>query len=499
MSILLSNNNIVLTDKCSSLQNLTVRLVVTEDVVAVGNTGFSLQLNTYPSPGQTSQGQQLNWFQYVIAIQNNSASGVAQYWSLGAPSSWPPGYNYRTGTTPWLPVIPGDPVWKTFGSVPFNQLPAESVMEIALATDSNNVTSATFSITDPSGKVSSLPYPLPTYGLYSICAFQINLVGPPGSACTFSSGAGDLTYSVSSGSLADQGGGVGAACGEYPGAVTGETSNAVYGPLNPSTGSTVGQTLTISFLPFTISGNVTDASGSAIQGATVAFYQSGIKTTTNLSENYSISMQPASADSNYTLIASDPGYTSSSVTLSILSGATITQNFVLTRLGSLTGLIIDANKTPITGIHGATVSVGSLKAVSDPSGSYTLGGLNPGINSVTVSAPGFDTAAFSVPVVSGAVTTQNFSLMEASGILAGTVVEQDTGQALDATISIWTIATVVATDGVYRISGIPAGQWHVSVRAPLHVTQTTMVQFSPHQTVRMDFVLLSTRPPRPPV
>jgi hypothetical protein len=144
MSILLSNNNIVLTDKCNSLQNLTVRLVVTEDLVTVGNTGFSLQLNTYPSPGQTSQGQQLNWFQYVIAIQNNSTSGVAQYWSLGAPSSWPPGYNYRAGTTPWLPVIPGDPVWKTFGSVPFSLWAAEPIDGLDGRSDTDHHLSAVY-------------------------------------------------------------------------------------------------------------------------------------------------------------------------------------------------------------------------------------------------------------------------------------------------------------------------------------------------------------------
>jgi hypothetical protein len=251
----------------------------------------------------------------------------------------------------------------------------------------------------------------------------------------------------------------------------------------------------IIFLPFTVSGRVTDSSGPAIPGATVAFYQSGDKTTTDASGNYSISMTPSSADGNYTLIASAPGYAPSSITLTILSGANITQNFVLARLGSLTGLVIDAGKTPITPIPGATVSIGTLSAVSDPSGAYTLGELNPGMNTVTVSATGFETAVLAVTIVSGAVTTLNVSLSEASAILTGTVTEEDTGMGLPATIGIARVATGFAgLDGVYRISGIPAGQQQVTVSALKHVSQTTLVQFSAHQTVTMDFALFSTHP-----
>ena len=55
MSNLSSGNNAVLIDNCQNLQNLAVTLHVTEDLVTVADTGFSLQLNCYPQPGLVAQ------------------------------------------------------------------------------------------------------------------------------------------------------------------------------------------------------------------------------------------------------------------------------------------------------------------------------------------------------------------------------------------------------------------------------------------------------------
>jgi len=127
-------------------------------------------------------------------------------------------------------------------------------MTIKLATDSNaNVTGATFSITDPSGKVQSATtqpwqhYAGQTepsnYALFPIYGFQADLVCPPGlSACTFTSGAGTLTYSVSSGALSVQ---TANTCGgAQPG--TFENSNIVYQEgVWPTSGSTVRQSFAV--------------------------------------------------------------------------------------------------------------------------------------------------------------------------------------------------------------------------------------------------------------
>jgi hypothetical protein len=212
-----SGNNSVLISGCKSLQNLTVDLWVTEDLITSGNNGFSLQLNCYPqtNPQSTHEGTPLNWIQYVIAVENNQLQWGIQYWSN------PKGFGYSPS-----------PNYVSFGSAPSNQVAKGSVMRIALVTDSNNnVTHATFSVTGPTGSVSSHTFALPSSALAAIYGFQVDLVGPPTGthSSNFTSGAGFFTYAVGpSGTLAVQT--TNTCSSGQPG--TGEKSNATYGTVN---------------------------------------------------------------------------------------------------------------------------------------------------------------------------------------------------------------------------------------------------------------------------
>lgn len=220
-----SGNNAVLFDNCKSLQNLTVTLHVTLDLVTLGNNGFSLQLNCYPQtkPQATYRDKPLNWFQYVIAVEKDSVQWGIQYWSEVKGFGFSPANNYSS-----------------FGSASSNQVPAGSVMRIALHTDADgNVTSAAFSITNPEGKVSSYTFTFSSDCLCAIYGFQVDLVGPPSGThtCTFTSGVGILTYWVSSGTLAIQN--TNTCSGSQPG--TAEKSNALYGDVIPASGQQVFQ------------------------------------------------------------------------------------------------------------------------------------------------------------------------------------------------------------------------------------------------------------------
>jgi len=256
-----SANNSILINNCANLQNLSVSLSVSQDLVTYQDVGFSLQLNSYPPPGQLSQGQTLNWFQYIIYVQNGQLYYEIQYWSIGAPSSWPAGYTPVPNTTPWLPVFPNDYFLTQFGSAPSSRIPRGSTLAINLTTDSSgNVVNALFKVTTANNQVSSINFPFPQGTQYPISAFEVNLVGPGGfSNSTFISGAGQLTYVVSPGTMSVQNGGPGAACGEVS-AGTGEGSNIVYGAVTPSSGSTVTQTLSF------IWQGTAAASGSALDG-----------------------------------------------------------------------------------------------------------------------------------------------------------------------------------------------------------------------------------------
>jgi hypothetical protein len=255
-----------------------------------------------------------------------------------------------------------------------------------------------------------------------------------------------------------------------------------------------------------IVGRVTDTKGNPIPGATVRVAESdpgivpGIYTTrTDALGYYNITLYPGLYTGSYSLDAFGPDIVEMNMSLGrIPLGTTVTQNLRLTIKGSLAGFIGDASKTPIMPVAGATVTVGTLRAVSGATGRYTLTGLTPGANDVRLSASGFDTAEVSVTVVSGVVTTQNFLLVEASAVMTGTVSDSDTDDTLvGATVRIGSSSTKTNIDGTYTISGIPAGQLQVTVSAVHYVTQNELVQFRDRQTLRMDFALISQRLPGP--
>jgi hypothetical protein len=241
-----SNNNAVLINGCSNLQNPSVLLEITEDIATTAGTGWSLQLNSFPPPGQYCQSSQMNWLQYIVIVQGGKLAYYIQYWSLGS-SVWPPGYTPQNGTTPWLPCWAHD-----YGSAPYfanitgDTLPRQSQLQIQLNTNnSGGVVSVTFTYTDPDGNVNPATWQAPA--VIPIAGFELNFVGAPGGNATFIQGItnsrGIIYYSVSSGQLSVQSGGPGSACGQYSGAVTGELSNMTYSDISGAPAGTVTQIL----------------------------------------------------------------------------------------------------------------------------------------------------------------------------------------------------------------------------------------------------------------
>jgi hypothetical protein len=81
------------------------------------------------------------------------------------------------------------------------------------------------------------------YALFPIYGFQVYLVSVPDVDCTFTSGAGTLTYSVSPGVLSVQTANI---CGGPPQWQTAENSNVVYQEgVWPASGSTVRQSFAV--------------------------------------------------------------------------------------------------------------------------------------------------------------------------------------------------------------------------------------------------------------
>ena len=253
---------------------------------------------------------------------------------------------------------------------------------------------------------------------------------------------------------------------------------------------------------FTIIGTVTDPKATPIAGATITLNQNSpipgrIQIKTDANGHYSVSMNPGPYNGTFTISADDAGYVSDSVTITIPNGATITENFVLSPLGVLTGTIADAGKTPVAG---ATVTVGALSTQSVAGGHYAVAGLNPGVNDVTVRAIGFNGAEISVMITSGATTTQDFILVKASAVITGTVTNANDGSPLSGvSVAAASHSTKTDANGTYTIANVPAGQVQVTASAVRYHAEHAVVQVTDHQTVTVDFQLSSLRQPPGPV
>jgi len=143
------------------------------------------------------------------------------------------------------------------------------------------------------------------------------------------------------------------------------------------------------------------------------------------------------------------------------------------------------------------VTAGALSALSDGTGRYTLSGVSPGIANVAIRAAGFDGAQLSVNVVPGVVTPLDFVLVKATAIITGTITDVDTGRALSgATVFAGGLGTIkTGFGGQYTFSGVPAGQFQISVSATRYFSQHTTVQAVDHQTAELDFELVRQGPP----
>jgi len=77
-----SNTNAILIDGCANLQGLSVRLEAIEDIATTDGSGWSLQLNCYPPPGEYCQASQLNFLQYLVVVQDGNLEYYVQYDAL---------------------------------------------------------------------------------------------------------------------------------------------------------------------------------------------------------------------------------------------------------------------------------------------------------------------------------------------------------------------------------------------------------------------------------
>ncbi|MBU2219387.1 S8 family serine peptidase, partial [Patescibacteria group bacterium] len=134
--------------------------------------------------------------------------------------------------------------------------------------------------------------------------------------------------------------------------------------------------------------------------------------------------------------------------------------------GTISGNVTDVSTLlPVTG---ATVTDGTRSAVTDVSGNYTIANVPIGSYTVTASASGYENSTqLNVSVVADTATTVNFALNPILyGTIDGYVTDLTTSDPIvGASVTDGTRSAVTDTTGYYIISGVPEGDYTVSVSA----------------------------------
>jgi hypothetical protein len=255
--------------------------------------------------------------------------------------------------------------------------------------------------------------------------------------------------------------------------------------------------------PFVVHGTISDDRANEIEGATVTLAEvdsldQRISTITDQRGSYLITKDPGQYVDDYLLTATKPGYTDGSATFGIANGANLEKDFTLVPTGSVTGLITDSS-TPGSPVANAVVQAGTVTATSDATGRYQMQ-LPPGSAALTVHAAGFEVTSADISVVSGAVTTEDFALVEASATLAGLLLDAVTELPIPRAHIVVEGAGTATTDadGAFTVSRIPVGHRQITEHAVGYPAGHDFVDFVAHQTQSVTFFLAKGPNPNPP-
>jgi hypothetical protein len=146
--------------------------------------------------------------------------------------------------------------------------------------------------------------------------------------------------------------------------------------------------------------------------------------------------------------------------------------------GTIGGSVVDsATSIPI---KGASITDGVRITSSDASGNYFIQGVPPGSYTVTASATGYASVAWTTGVKAGTNSLVNFSLAKSiTGTISGTVKDATTGALITgASVSDGMRNATTDANGSYTISNVPPGKYTVTASAAGYLSSSQAVSVS---------------------
>lgn len=236
----------------------------------------------------------------------------------------------------------------------------------------------------------------------------------------------------------------------------------------------------------TVTGLVTDASGTALAGATVN--AGGITATTSSNGSYTLSNIVAG---EVMVTASFSGYNPGSEYVNVTSGTTTTAPTLTlsSGTGSITGVVTNTGGQLLAGV---TVAYGGGSTLTNSSGAYSLTGVPAGTVQLIASLSSYTDGQQTVTVPAGGTVTADFSLVSTwTGTLQGYVTSSVTGSAISrARIAVNNGAlTLTNSGGFYQMTNVAPGSYTLTTSASGYVTASSPVSVSTNTTTTASFKL----------
>ena len=249
----------------------------------------------------------------------------------------------------------------------------------------------------------------------------------------------------------------------------------------------------------TVTGTVTNAgTGAPLADATVA--GTGFSTTTDSNGNFTLTDVPPGPQ---TLTVSRSGFSPTTKTVTVVAGTSVSAGAIpltpLPAFGTITGTVTNAS-VGAPPLSGATVAGTGFSTTTDSNGNFTLTGLPPGPQTLTVSRPGFSPTTKTVTVVAGTSVSAGaipLTPLPAFGTITGTVINASTGAPLfGATVAVASISITTTTDsnGNFTLAGIDGTGETLFVRASGFSSATKIVSTVAGETVSAGTIPLTPLP-----
>lgn len=235
--------------------------------------------------------------------------------------------------------------------------------------------------------------------------------------------------------------------------------------------TTTGVNFSLDASPGGLSGAVTNASSTPLEGALVELYSNSILIASVLTDSSGFYSFSGLSAADYIVTTTANGYQSSSLGVTVTSNTTTTgSNFsLLDSPGSITGQVTTSGGS---GIESAIVELYfglNLTAtnITDPSGNYSFTNISPGAYTLSISAPSYQSNTQDITVVAGEETSgQNITLSSSPGTITGSVSGSGSGALTGAIVELYQETTLITTtltdvNGDYTISGLAAGDYSI--------------------------------------